>query len=87
MLFLSYVVSITKNRMIFYILLLLCLFIKNVSSFKEFFIKKRKQELYTNGMLLKFRDLVLFFFFFFEAYLSKRRAQGLWVMQLERTEY
>lgn len=61
MLFLSYVVSITKNGMIFYILLLLCLFIKNVSSFKEFFIKKRKQELYTNGMLLKFRDLVLFF--------------------------
>lgn len=54
--------GITKNKMIFYILLLLFLFIKNVSSFKEFFVKKRKQELYTNGMLLKFRDLVHFFF-------------------------
>lgn len=31
--------------------------------------------------------IILVFSTFFEAYVSKKRAQGLWIMLLERTEY
>lgn len=68
MLFVAYVGSL-KIKLL-YILLLLCLFIRSVSRFKGFSVKKRKQEC-TNRVLLQFWDLVHFL-----RLMYARRSQG-----------